>query len=69
MDIDESNLLLKVVTLRQDIPEAGLTPGEQGTIVFIFEEPELAFEVEFVDDQGSTIAQLALTRNTFDLTD
>ncbi len=32
-----------------------------GTIVIVHEKPTKAFEIEFSDDHGGTIAQLALT--------
>lgn len=52
--------LLDVVVLRQDIPDEGLHAGAQGTIVDIYDEPCLAYEVEFCDNLGKTIALLAL---------
>jgi hypothetical protein len=47
-----------VVRLNQDLPELGLSRGLQGTIVMAFNEPGKipAFEVEFVDQDGKTIA-------------
>lgn len=50
-----------VVELAADLPEEGLTAGSVGTIVYIFHEPNLAYEVEFADDQGRTLAMVALT--------
>jgi hypothetical protein len=34
--------------------------GDIGTIVLVFERPNLAYEVEFVDKDGRTRAQLPL---------
>jgi hypothetical protein len=49
-----------VVVLGRDVPEQGLTAGMRGTIVFIFEMPSLAYEVEFIDRAGRTICTIAL---------
>ncbi|HDG1668086.1 TPA: DUF4926 domain-containing protein [Kluyvera ascorbata] len=46
----------EVVVLAEDLPDKGLTKGVLGTIVFIHEKPYLAYMVEFVDDEGRTIA-------------
>jgi Domain of unknown function (DUF4926) len=48
------------VELLKDVPERNLSKGAQGTVVFIFSEPRPAYEVEFVAEDGSTIAELAL---------
>ena len=52
--------LLDRVRLKKSIPERNLKVGMVGTIVFVFDTPSRAFEVEFSDDRGGTIAQLAL---------
>lgn len=44
------------VVLAEDLPDEGLTKGMVGAIVFIHEKPYLAYMVEFVDDEGRTIA-------------
>ncbi|EPF0315003.1 MULTISPECIES: DUF4926 domain-containing protein [Enterobacter] len=46
----------EVVVLAEDLPDEGLTKGMVGAIVFIHEKPYLAYMVEFVDDEGRTIA-------------
>jgi Domain of unknown function (DUF4926) len=53
--------LYDVVELSVELPEEGLTEGCVGTIVHVFEKPNLAYEVEFADDRGRTVAQLPLT--------
>ncbi len=53
--------LLDVVELTVDLPEEGLQAGAVGTVVHIFREPSLAYEVEFADNDGRTIAMLPLT--------
>ena len=48
--------LLDVVALTTDLPEKGLVRGQVGTVVE-FLAPGV-FEIEFVDDDGKTYAQL-----------
>jgi hypothetical protein len=52
--------LLDVVTLAADLPEEGLRAGAIGTIVHVFERPRRAYEVEFVDREGQTVAMVTL---------
>ena len=52
--------LFDVVALAADLPEEGLKAGAEGTIIDVYERPEPAYEVEFSDDDGSTIATVAL---------
>lgn len=52
--------LYDVVRLAVDLPDEGLQAGAIGTVVEIFDTPQRAYEVEFADDSGATIAQLAL---------
>jgi hypothetical protein len=61
MDIKE----LDVVTLTAALPEQGLEAGAIGTVVHVFHTPNIAFEVEFVDDDGTTAAMATLTRDQF----
>lgn len=51
---------LDVVTLAEDLPNEGLTKGMVGTIVMVFENPELSYLVEFCDEEGKTLAMPAL---------
>jgi hypothetical protein len=53
--------LYDVVELTADRPEDGLVAGSVGTVVHIFQKPNLAYEVEFADGNGKTIAMVALT--------
>jgi hypothetical protein len=48
------------VCLLVDIPEAGLSKGDLGAIVLDFDTPAIAYETEFCDSEGRTIAQVAL---------
>ena len=49
-----------LVVVGRDVPEHGLTAGMRGTVVFVFETPSLAYEVEFTDRTGRTICAIAL---------
>lgn len=49
-----------VVVLQQDLPEEGLHHGMTGTVVMRFDTPSVAYETEFCDEDGRTVAQLAL---------
>jgi hypothetical protein len=52
---------LEVVTLAVDLPEDGLRAGDIGTVVDVFEIPTTAYEVEFVEADGTTRAMVTLT--------
>jgi len=51
-----------MVILRKDIPEENLQKGMIGTIVLVYNEPNLpiGYEVEFVNEQGETISVVTL---------
>jgi hypothetical protein len=42
-------------------PHAGLDAGALGVVVESYTEPNLAYEVEFCNAQGETLASLTLT--------
>lgn len=50
--------LLDTVALMEDVPAHGLSRGQVGTVVEMYEGG--AVEVEFADDEGRTYAMLAL---------
>ena len=50
----------EIVELTHDIPEHKLKKGESGTIVEIYKGGK-AYEVEFVNEGGKTLALLTLT--------
>jgi hypothetical protein len=52
---------LDVVTLVTDLPQEGLRAGAVGTVVHVFHQPNTAYEVEFVGDDGTTIALATLS--------
>jgi tetratricopeptide (TPR) repeat protein len=49
---------LDIVELTEDLPEFGLRRGKRGTVVEVFDNPEEAYVLEFVDESGesSTLA-------------
>ena len=52
---------LDVVTLLTDLPAEGLKAGAVGAVVHVFRRPDLAYEVEFVEPDGTTAAMVTLT--------
>jgi hypothetical protein len=50
-----------VVCLVDDLPKEALAKGAIGTVVAAFSAPEEAFEVEFCDERGATLAQVTLS--------
>jgi hypothetical protein len=55
--------MFDVIELLQDVPEQGLRAGMQGTIVECYAGN--AYEVEFVNESGETLAMLALHAEQF----
>lgn len=53
--------LFDAVILNEDIPEEGLCAGMIGAVIEVYRHPVEGYEVEFCDEQGRTIAQLALS--------
>lgn len=53
--------LCDVIELTVDLPEQGLSVGQQGTVVHRHSAAEI--EVEFTDDLGETIACVPLSVN------
>jgi hypothetical protein len=51
--------------LTTPLPDEGLEAGAIGTVVHVFDTPRTAYEVEFVDDDGTTAAITTLTRDQF----
>ena len=53
----------QVVKLKKHLPEHNLAKGVRGAVLFVYEEKSnlpRAYEVEFVDNQGKTLAQLTI---------
>jgi Domain of unknown function (DUF4926) len=45
---------LDVVELTKDLPEHELKRGDRGTVVVTFETPDEAYDIEFVDETGTS---------------
>ena len=52
--------LFDTVALTVDLPEQGLRSGAIGAVVDVYAKPSVAYEVEFCDALGRTVAMLAL---------
>ncbi|MEM6275266.1 MAG: DUF4926 domain-containing protein [Myxococcota bacterium] len=61
--------MFDVVALKKDLPNEGLVAGARGAVVEVYLEPEVAYEVEFSDADGNTVAQLALTEDMLEKVD
>lgn len=46
--------LLDIVEVVEDLPEYGVTRGEQGVVVEVFDEPDEGYILEFVDPSGTS---------------
>jgi len=53
------------VELIEPLPEENLAAGSVGVVVFEFDEPEEAYEIEFSNDRGETTSQVTLRPNQF----
>lgn len=53
--------LYDTVRLLVDLPDEGLVAGAVGAVVHVFDKPNVAYEIEFTDADGRTIAQVPLT--------
>ncbi len=53
--------ILDVIHTRDAIPEHGLPAGAVGTVLEVFDKPTRAYEVEFANEDGETIAMVTLT--------
>lgn len=51
---------LQTVVLNKDFPEHGLSSGQIGVVVHVFSRPDTAYEVEFCNPDGETIAMVTL---------
>lgn len=61
--------LLQVVELLHSFPDDHLKPGARGTIVHEHTVPSEAYEVEFCDKDGKTIAMITVGPNDIALVD
>lgn len=44
---------LDIVELTEDLPEYGLRKGARGTVVEVFDNPEEAYMIEFLENSGA----------------
>jgi len=51
---------LETIKTLKDFPEEGIKKGDIGTIVMAFTTPNEAYEVEFVNGDGTTRAMFAI---------
>lgn len=58
---------LDTVVVLNDYPNEGLKKGDIGVIVSVHTTPNEAYEIEFVDDTGITIAMIVLQPNEIEL--
>jgi hypothetical protein len=61
--MDTSLNLLETVIAAANVPDHQVLAGDLGTIVEVYTTPDLAYEVEFVNPDGSTRALLTLAPN------
>ncbi|MFZ4626249.1 MAG: DUF4926 domain-containing protein [Rhodoferax sp.] len=54
---------LDVVKVLENIPMHGIHAGRTGTIVHIHTAPRIAYEVEFLDEDGEMLAMIPLTES------
>ena len=59
--------ILDIVRLDRAHPEAGVHQGATGTVVEIFERPQPAYEVEFLDEDGEFVAQIPVSPDDLSL--
>lgn len=57
-----------VVRLRQPVPKHNLAVGAVGAIVMVYDNPT-AYEVEFCDQNGVTLALLTLREDALEATE
>ena len=59
--MDTSLSTLETVIVTASFPDQQVLAGDLGTIVEVYTDPYLAYDVEFVNPDGSTRALLTLT--------
>jgi hypothetical protein len=47
----------ETVIILEDNPQEGVEKGDIGTIIMVYEKPNKAYEVEFVDEEGQVKSQ------------
>ena len=56
-----------VVRLVRPLPEHGLPAGGTGAVVHVYDNPSEAYEVEFVEPDGNTIALVTVVPDELEL--
>ena len=59
--MDKTFNLLDTVIAAVNVPDHEILAGDLGTIVEVYTNPDLAYEVEFVNPDGATRALLTLS--------
>jgi len=59
--------LFDIVVLENEILDKKLSAGQLGVVIDVYEEPFLAYGVEFCDTFGQTLAELILLPNQLHL--
>ena len=59
--METSLALLDTIIATVSLPDEQVLAGDLGTIVEIYTQPSLAYEIEFVNPDGTTRALLTLT--------
>ena len=54
---------LEVVEVAEDIPEYGVKKGERAVVITAFDEPDEAYDLEFVDESGESRFAYAVKPN------
>jgi hypothetical protein len=59
----------QTVRLKKDLPGENLSIGAKGVVLIVYEVPDLprAYEVEFLDKDGYTLALLTLTDDDIEI--
>jgi len=67
MSTDMKPKELDTVRLLAPLDDEGIGLGGTGVIVAVFDDPDDAYEVEFIDQDGATIAQVVLKDDQFEV--
>jgi Domain of unknown function (DUF4926) len=54
------------IILNKDLLNYDLFKGDIGVIIFIHENPNEAYEIEFCDEKGKTIKQVVILKEYFE---
>lgn len=58
-----------IVALKEDLPDQGLPRGTRGTVLEIFQEPRLAYLVEFFNEQHLSLGVPIVEASALELVD